>query len=96
MWNGGYWDGAGGDWILFPILIVIVMVVMMLIAFRIFGATITSHGGWFNTGRPNDTPTSDSALTTLRERFARGDIAEQEYESKRAMLGRDSSGGGGR
>ena len=94
MW-GGYWNGPGGDWVLFPILMLIVMVVMMLIAFRMFGGMMGGRGSWFNAGRPNDQP-SDSALETLRERFARGDIDEQEYETKRKLLSRDSSGGGGR
>lgn len=94
MWPGGYWNG--GEWILFPILMVIVMVIMMSIGFRMFGGMMGGRGGWFNAGRPDDWPTSDSALETLRERFARGEIDEQEYETKRKLLGRDSSGGGRR
>ncbi len=95
MWNGGYWNGGPGEgWILFPILMVIVRVVMMLIAVRVFGGMMASHRGWFNTGHPNDPSASASAFETLRQRFARGEIDEQEYETKRALLGRDSSRGG--
>lgn len=93
MWNGGYWNGGpGGEWILFPI----VMMIVMLIAFRAFGGMMSGPGGWFNAGRRDAHPTADAALETLRGRFARGDIDEQEYETKRALLTRDSSAGGGR
>lgn len=86
-----YWgNGLSDGWVLFPILMMIVVVIVVLFGMRMFGAMMTGRGGWFNAGPSSDHAISDSALETLRERFARGEIDEQEYEAKRALLGRTS------
>ena len=72
-WAGGFWM-LGGLLLMIGVIIVVVWAVM----------TVT------RTGRP---PTGDPSRPTpheiLRERFARGEISEQEFEQAKKLLGPD-------
>ena len=72
-WGGGFWM-LGGLLLMIGVIVVLVWAVM----------TVT------RSGRP---PTGDPARPTsneiIRERFARGEISEQEYEQAKKVLGPD-------
>ena len=78
-WGVGFW----WPFVLFRLLFWIA--ILSFLAF--FAARILSRGrgpgwrgpGWYGSGRP-EAP-EDSAEKILRERFARGDISAEEYES---------------
>jgi putative membrane protein len=78
----GYgWDGwGGGFWMLGGLLLMIGVIVLVVWAVSTMSRS----------GRP---PTGDSSRPTpndiLRERFARGEITEQEFEQARKILGPD-------
>jgi len=60
---------------------------MMLMMALFWGAIIVAcvmGGGWFR--RQNKTSPGDSAMTILRERFARGEIEKDEFETKKREL----------
>lgn len=62
-------------WIIFVILIVVLIVAL-------------GRGGLFrnNTGKILTKNNNDSALETLKKRYAKGEIDEDEYEEKKAEL----------
>jgi putative membrane protein len=74
MWNEGY----GGDWW--------VMGVFMLL----FVVLIVGGGAWLlnRAGKPPSSPavTGSTARRILDERFARGEISEDEYRQRRNLL----------
>ena len=72
MWGGGPWSGAG---------IVVGLVVLALLA----GAVVLI-GVAARTGGGRWSPSRDRAAELLAERFARGEIDEQEYEHRLAVL----------
>jgi putative membrane protein len=80
----GWYDGAGwGSWL--------VMVLVMVAFWALVVAAIVAVLRW--TGTPQDSRRehapagpSDRAREVLDERFARGDIDEAEYTSRRAAL----------
>ncbi|WIX75485.1 SHOCT domain-containing protein [Amycolatopsis carbonis] len=75
-----YWHyGTGGGW-LGPLLVVIVLLVL-LAATGVITARLVGRG----TQHKAD---DDSAVDILRERFARGEIDQDEYERRRAALKR--------
>jgi putative membrane protein len=69
----GGWGGDGGLWMLAGILVIAVAVLI---------------GVWLivRTSRDNRS-TGTTALDILRERFARGEITKDEFESARKTLG---------
>jgi putative membrane protein len=74
----GY-DGAGwggGFWMLGGFLLVIGVIVLV-----VWAASAVSRGGrpWQDSSRP-------MPIEILRERFARGEITEQEFEQARKVL----------
>jgi len=80
MWNGGW-----GFWWVFPLIMVFVIiacVAMLLLGHRAGGGGGLPHWG---PGRSWGDPRY-SALQILNERFARGEIQEQEYEEKKAVI----------
>ncbi len=74
MWGDGYgWYGMGGGFmVLFWILIIAVVVYAVRWA----------------TGKNGAANSSDSALSILKERLARGEIEPAEYEERRKALGK--------
>ncbi len=78
------WFGAwgSGPWFIFPMLMCVgMMVVMMLMG---MGHGMGQHGGG-HTGEEH----ADPALETLRQRFASGELTQQDYEEQRNLLVRD-------
>ena len=89
-WHMHTWSGGMGWWWVFPLLFMLLMIGLCLSAIYFIGHRSGSghhFGPWhmMGSGRPWGDPTY-SALQVLNERFARGDIAKQEYEDKRATL----------
>jgi putative membrane protein len=87
MMGYGGWDG--GAWIILPILMCIGMVVMMVL---MMGPVMHRHMGGHGGGH-TAVPRSDRALEVLRQRFANGELTQQEYEEWRHVLLTPSHGG---
>jgi len=89
MWDGRGWDdmwgmhGGGGWWV------VLVMVGLVLIVVAAVAALAVSLGrsGSAAPGGPATGTGSSAAGHLLDERYARGEIDEQEYLHRRAVLG---------
>lgn len=79
---GWYGDGMGGGW-------QVAMVVMMLVFLTAVIVGVVGMIRW-NSGGHRDVPTpSDSTATSiLKERFARGEITEEEYRQMVEVIGR--------
>jgi putative membrane protein len=82
--------GAGGFWLVaflgfaLWIAFVVLLVVLLVLAIRwLLHQLNASSGG----GQAASVETQDTALATLRERFARGEIDADEYEQRRRTLG---------
>ncbi len=85
-WDWGPWHmahGWGFGWI-FPLLMFLMMIVCVAGMFRGHGAGGGHCGPWHRTDRPSHP--EDPALQILNERFARGEIQQQEYEAKKAAI----------
>ncbi len=84
-WEWGPWHmshGWGFGWI-FPLLMFLFMIVCVAGMFRGHGAG--GHcGPWRRSDRSSHP--ADSALQILNERFARGEIGQQEYEAKKVAI----------
>jgi putative membrane protein len=85
-WPGPWhmWSGGWGFWWIFPMIMVfmiIACVVMLLLGHRAGGGGLPHRGPGRSLGDP-----TYSALQILNERFARGEIQEQEYKEKRAAI----------
>jgi putative membrane protein len=75
--HGGTMGGQGGwVWLFWPLLAVGLLALAA-------GWAVSRHGG--STARER-TGTADRTLEELRERYARGDIAEEEFERRRRTL----------
>ena len=72
-WGGGFWM-LGGLLLMIGVIIVVVWAVMTI-----------SRGGRMPTGDP----TRPTPNEIIRERFARGEISEQEFEQAKKVLGPD-------
>jgi putative membrane protein len=78
MWDGHMWGmGDGLGWGLMWIVGLLWMVALVAIPVAVIY--------WLVGGRP-DEEAGDGALTVLRERYARGEIDDEEYETRRATL----------
>ena len=75
-----FWYGAwgSGPWLVFPILMCLGMMVMMMLMAR-------GHMGAAGGGHTDEART-DPALDTLRQRFASGEITQEQYEEQRRLL----------
>lgn len=78
MWDGHMWGmGSGLGWGLMWIIGLLWMVVLVAIPVALIY--------WFAGGRM-DEEAGNGALAVLRERYARGEINDEEYETRRAKL----------
>lgn len=79
MWHGGWGFGGG----LLALLVVVLLVVGCVWLFAYLTRT-TRHAP---PPPALSTPPVDPALQILRERFARGEIAQAEFDERRRALG---------
>lgn len=87
-WIGGPW-AAGFGWVF---LIVPLLFIGLIVFAIVFAASRRRRYGWYGPGHPGRPPfatPAGSAERTLAERFARGDIDEQEYRARLEVLRAD-------
>lgn len=70
------WAGRGGLWMMWPLLVLIGIVLLGYLAYL-----LVRHGRW---GQPAGG--ASSARRILDERYARGEIDDQEYRQRRDEL----------
>jgi putative membrane protein len=78
MWNGGHmagWDGWGWGMMLFGLLWMALLVALPI--YLVY---------WLATRSQTDGRTADSALAVLQERYARGEIDDEEFDRRRARI----------
>ena len=82
MMYGFGWGGGIGGWVMMLGSLALVVGLVLLVAWGI------GTGARGSAGRVDSGPAgSDQAGAILRERFARGEITEAEYEQGRKILG---------
>lgn len=74
----------GGPWWVFPIVMPVVMVVVLLIGLFVVREVFGVGPRWLRRRGPAEE--EDEALRILRRRYAAGEITEDEYLDRRAML----------
>lgn len=91
MYDGGWGMGGFGLlWVFGGLIFLVVVVVLVVWAVMYLGRTNRpSHGQW--AAPPPVPPTRPEPLDILRERFARGDITLEEFETAKRALGYPSS-----
>ena len=77
MWSGG-WSG----WFFGPIMMILFMVVAVVVLVLL----VRSISGSSHAGAPH-MPPGKTPLDILKERFARGEIDQAEFEERRKVLG---------
>jgi putative membrane protein len=77
-WDGGWYGMIFGPFFMMLMLAVVIVAVVFLV--RWLG------GPWHSTTPPHQAPSDQTALNTLKERFARGEINKDEYEEKRRLI----------
>lgn len=75
-WGGG-WSGGGWWWLAWPLGWLVFLAVIGLVTWAVVRA--------IKSGRPSPA-TGDTARRILAERFARGEIGEEEYRSRLDQL----------
>ncbi len=80
----GTWDPS--LWLIFPIIMCVAMMAMMMLMGR--GRMGRGSMGWCGGGHDSES-SSAAPLETLRQRFANGELTQQEYEEQRNLLLRD-------
>ena len=76
----GYGWGAGGFWMLGGVLLMIGVIIVV-----VWAVMTVTRTGRTSTGDPS----RPKPHQILRERFARGEISEQEFEQAKKVLGPD-------
>ena len=80
MMGYGWAGGGGGFWMLGGLLLLIGFIVLV-----VWAVMNISHNG----RAPTHDPSRPTPNEILRERFARGEITEQEFEQAKKVLGPD-------
>ena len=80
MMYGFGWGGGLGGWVMMLGGLALLVGLVLLVAWGVGGA-------WSGTGRRGGDADGDRAAAILRERYARGEISEAEYEQGRRILG---------
>lgn len=75
MWGGGSWMFFG------PLIMILLAAVVVVVAFIVV-RWLVGPGPAATAGRPSD----KAALDILKERFARGEIDQTEFEQRRRVL----------
>lgn len=84
--SGGY--GAGGlDWLYMGAMMIFVLLAVVGVVLILVWAMRGSVHGAKTGGAPGQDNVSDGAWTIARERFARGEITAEEFETLRRGLG---------
>jgi len=76
--GGWMWHGSGG-WIGMLLVMLIPLIVILGVGYLIY-QSLTTAG----------TETEDDAITELRNAYARGDISDEEFETRRERLEQDT------
>ena len=80
MWWGGGWYGMiFGPLIMILVLAVVIAAAVLLVRW--------AGGQWPGTGPSQSVPAGRTPLHILKERFARGEIDQDEFEKRRRVLG---------
>ncbi|MFC7193785.1 SHOCT domain-containing protein [Halosimplex aquaticum] len=83
MWNDGHMAGWGvWGW---GMMLVGLLWMALLIALSVYLVS------WLASGSKTTGSTEDSALAVLQERYALGEIDDEEFERRRARLGADDT-----
>jgi putative membrane protein len=86
MWNDdyGHWDmmDSGAAWLMLVVLLVIAAAIVALLVI------LLRYPGPTGRGESQRRPSEDVGVGILRERLARGEIDEDEYESRLRVLKR--------
>ena len=94
VFGTGFGMGVFGlFWLVSAVLSVVLIVVLIMLAVRYLNRTSPpAHGQWpGQAASPPATPVRPEPLEILRERFARGEITLDEFESAKQALGYPSS-----
>ncbi len=81
MMFGYGWGGGLGGWVMMLGGLVLLVAIVLLVVWGVNSASRPGQGA-----APRDAG-PDRALAILRERFARGELSEAEYEQARRTLG---------
>jgi putative membrane protein len=69
-------DGGPIGWLAMAISMVLFLVVIVAVAWAVI-----------RLAAPSQAPRTDASLETLRERFARGEVSQSEFEEAKRILG---------
>ncbi len=79
---GWYGDGMSGGWGVFMTLFMLVFLAAVIVG--VVGLLRWSAGGH----RHDVAPPESSAMSILKERFAKGEISEEEFRQRAEVIGR--------
>lgn len=87
MWNDGWGMGAGGViWIVIMLAVLALIVVGVVLLIRGLSGRQEYGQAGYTQGPPPGSPGPTSALQILEERYARGDIDQEEFLKRKADL----------
>lgn len=79
----GFWGGHSGGWFMGPVMMLILIAVVVVVVIWI----VRQAGGNANRHPSGHNRSSDKTpLEILKERFAKGEIDEEEFEARRKVI----------